>query len=90
MRRRLLQLITSSWDPCGQEEAHVVLPMCAVKSGESLMTFSHVVEWTGSVDSTIRRFVAGLPSVGIAEAAVEVRSRASDPEASCSRIDAHS
>ena len=39
--------------PSGQEEAQGVLPMSAVKSHESRMTFAHVVERKGPVDSTV-------------------------------------
>ena len=46
--------------PSGQEEAQGVLPMLAVKSHESRMTFAHVVERKGPVDSTTRRLVADL------------------------------
>ena len=46
--------------PCGQEEAQGVLPMSAVKSHESRMTFEHVVERKGPVDSTAQRLVADL------------------------------
>ena len=46
--------------PSGQEEAQGVLPMLAVKCHESRMTFAHVVERKGPVDSTTRRLVADL------------------------------
>ena len=46
--------------PSGQEEAQGVLPMLAVKSHESRMTFAHVVERKGPVDSMVRRLVANL------------------------------
>ena len=46
--------------PSGQEEAQGVLPMMAVKSHESRMTFAPVVERKGLVDSTVRRLVADL------------------------------
>ena len=46
--------------PCGQREAQGVLPMLAVKSHESRMTFAHVVERKGPVDSTVRRLIADL------------------------------
>ena len=45
--------------PSGQEEAQGVLPMLAVKSHESRMTFAHVV------DSTTRRLVADLDWLGL-------------------------
>ena len=51
--------------PSGQEEAQGVLPMLAVKSHESRMTFAHVVERKGPVDSTTRRFVADLDWLGL-------------------------
>ena len=51
--------------PCGQEEAQGVLPMLAVKSHESRMTFAHVVERKGLVDSTTRRLVADLDWLGL-------------------------
>ena len=38
--------------PSGQEEAQGVLSKLAVKSDESRMTFAHVVERKGPVDST--------------------------------------
>ena len=40
--------------PSGQEEAHGVLPMLAVKSHESRMTFAHVVERKGKIGVQIR------------------------------------
>ena len=46
--------------PSGQGEAQGGLPMLAVKSHESRMTFAHIVERKGLVDSTTRRFVADL------------------------------
>ena len=46
--------------PSGQEEAQGVLPMLALKSHESWMTFAHVVERKGHVDFTTRRLVADL------------------------------
>ena len=49
----------------GQEEAQGVLPMLAVKSHESRMTFAHVVERKGAVDSTTRRLVADLDWLGL-------------------------
>ena len=48
-----------------QEEVRRVLPMWAVKSGESRMTFSHVVERKGPEDSTIRHHVADLHRLGL-------------------------
>ena len=51
--------------PSGQEEAQGVLPMSAVKSHESRMTFAHVVERKGPVDSTTRRLVADLDWLGL-------------------------
>ena len=42
-----------------------VLPMLAVKSHESRMTFAHVVERKGPVDSTTRRLVADLDWLGL-------------------------
>ena len=51
--------------PSGQEEAQGVLPMLAVKSHESRMTFAHVVERKGPVDSTTRRLVADLDWLGL-------------------------
>ena len=51
--------------PSGQEEAQGVLPMLAVKSHESRMTFAHVVERKGPVDSTTRRLVADLEWLGL-------------------------
>ena len=51
--------------PSGQEEAQGVLPMLAVKSHESRMTFAHVVERKGLVDSTTRRLVANLDWLGL-------------------------
>ena len=51
--------------PSGQEEAQGVLPMLAMKSRESRMTFAHVVEWKGRVDSTTRRLVADLDWLGL-------------------------
>ena len=51
--------------PSGQEEAQGVLPMLAVKSHESRMTFAHVVERWGPVDSTTRRHVADLDCLGL-------------------------
>ena len=48
-----------------QEEVRRVLPMWTVKSGESRMTFSHVVERKGPVDSTIRHLVADLHRLGL-------------------------
>ena len=50
--------------PSGQEEAQGVLPMLAVKSHESRMTFAHVVERKGLVDSTTRRLVVDLDWLG--------------------------
>ena len=44
----------------GPSEAQGVLPMSAVKSHESRMTFAHVVERKGPLDSTVRRLVADL------------------------------
>ena len=49
-----------SMGPSGQEEAQGVLPMLAVQSRESLMTFAHVVERKVLVDFTTRRLVADL------------------------------
>ena len=57
-------------DPSGQEEAPSVLLMLAVNSHESRMTFAHVVERKGPVDSQTRRLVAYLDLVGIAEIGV--------------------
>ena len=51
--------------PSGQEEAQGVLPMLAVKSHESRMTFAHVVERKGPVDSTTRRHNADLDRLGL-------------------------
>ena len=51
--------------PSGQEEAQGVLPMLAVKSHESRMTLTHVVERKGPVDSTTRRLVADLDWLGL-------------------------
>ena len=51
--------------PSGQEEAQGVLPMLAVRSHESRMTFAHVVERKGPVDSTTRRLVADLDWLGL-------------------------
>ena len=51
--------------PSGQEEAQGVLPMLAVKYHESRMTFAHVVERKGPVDSTTRRLVADLDWLGL-------------------------
>ena len=51
--------------PSGQKEAQGVLPMLAVKSHESRMTFAHVVERKGPVDSTTRRLVADLDWLGL-------------------------
>ena len=51
--------------PSGQEEAQGVLPMLAVKSHESRMTFAHVVERKGLVDSTVRRLVADMDWLGL-------------------------
>ena len=51
--------------PSGQEEAQGVLLMLAVKSHESRMTFAHVVERKGPVDSTTRRLVADLDWLGL-------------------------
>ena len=39
--------------------------MLEVKSHESRMTFAHVVERKGSVDSTVRRLVADLDWLGL-------------------------
>ena len=60
MLYRLCQLITSSW-------VHLqgVLPMLAVKSHESRMTFAHVVERKGPVDCIVRRLVADLDWLGL-------------------------
>ena len=62
---RPCQLITSSCVHSGQEEAQGVLPMLAVKSHESRMTFAHVVERKEPVDSTVRRLVADLDWLGL-------------------------
>ena len=51
--------------PSGQEEAQGVLLMLAVKSHESRMTFTHVVERKGLVDLTARRLVANLDWLGL-------------------------
>ena len=51
--------------PSGQEEAQGVLPVLAVKYHESRMTFAHVVERKGHVDSTTRRLVADLDWLGL-------------------------
>ena len=51
--------------PSGQEEAQGVLPMLAVKSHESRMTFAHVMERKGPVDSTTRRLVPDLDWLGL-------------------------
>ena len=51
--------------PSGQEEAQGVLPMLEVKSHESRVTFAHVVERKGPVDSTTRRLVADLDWLGL-------------------------
>ena len=51
--------------PPGQEEAQGVLPMLAVKSHQSRMTFAHVVERKGLVDSATRRLVADLDWSGL-------------------------
>ena len=51
--------------PSGHEDAQDALPMLAVKSHESRMTFAHVVERTGLVDSTPRRLVADLNWLGL-------------------------
>ena len=40
--------------PSGQEEAQGVPPMLTVKSRESRMSFAHVVERKGLVESTVR------------------------------------
>ena len=51
--------------PSGQEEAQGVFPMPAVKSHGSRMTFAHVVERKGPVDSAARRLVADLDWLGL-------------------------
>ena len=51
--------------PSGQDDAHGVLQMLAVKSLESRMTCSRVVEWKGLVESTTRRLVADLDWLGL-------------------------
>ena len=50
--------------PSGQEEAQGVLPMLAVKSHVSRMTFAHVVERKGPVDSATRRLLTDLDWLG--------------------------
>ena len=50
--------------PSGPEEAEGVLPMLAVKSHESRMTFAQVVERKGP-QSTTRRLVADLDWLGL-------------------------
>ena len=50
--------------PSVQEEPHCVFPKLAVKSHESQMTFAHVLERKGPVDSTTRRLVADLDWLG--------------------------
>ena len=74
--------------PSGQEEAQGVLPMLAVKSHESRMTFARVVERKGPVDSTCCR----SRLVGIAKIGVQIRSRTGDSgsQAGGLRVDAHS
>ena len=57
--------------PSGQEEAQGVLPMLAVKSHESRMTFAHVVERKGPVDFTVRRLVADLDQFRTAKSVQE-------------------
>ena len=51
--------------PSEQDEAQGVLPMSAVKSHESRMTFAHVVVWKGFVDSATRRLAAALNWLGL-------------------------
>ena len=51
--------------PSGQEEAKGLLQILAVTSHESQMTFAHVVEQKGPVDSTTRRVVADLKWLGL-------------------------
>ena len=51
--------------PSGQEEAQDVLATLAVTSHESRMTFAHVVERKGPVDSTTRLLVADLDWLGL-------------------------
>ena len=62
---RLCQSITSSWVHLDK------LPMLAVKSHESRMTFAHVVERRGPVDSATRRLVADLDWLGLRRMAVK-------------------
>ena len=61
--------------PSGQEEAQGVLPMLAVKYHESLMTFAHVVERKGLVDSTTRRLVADLDWLGLRRCSNQIKNR---------------
>ena len=77
--------------PSGEEEAQGVLPLLAVKSHESRMTFAHVVEWKRPVDSDTTTCCRSR-LVGSAEISVQIRPGASDSrsQAGCSRIDAHS
>ena len=51
--------------PSGHEEAPGLFGMLAVKPHDSPMTFSHVVDRRGSVDSKTRRFVAHFDWVGL-------------------------
>ena len=51
--------------PSGQEEAQGVLPMLAVRSHESRITFAQVMERKGHVDPTTRRLLADLDCVGL-------------------------
>ena len=51
--------------PSEQVETQDVHPMLPVKSHESRMTFAHVVERKGLVDSTTRRLVADLDWLGL-------------------------
>ena len=51
--------------PSGLEEAQGVLPMSAVESHESRMTFAYVAERKGPVGSATRRLFADLDCLGL-------------------------
>ena len=61
-----------------------MLPMLAVKSHESRMTFAQVVERKGPVDVSTRRLVADfdLDWLEITEIGVQIRSGANDSRSS--------
>ena len=90
LRADCVNSITSSWVHLDQEEAQGVLPMLAVKSHESRMTFAHVVERKGPVDSTTPTTCCRSRLVGIAKIGVQIRSRTGDSgsQTGGSRVDA--